>query len=136
MMTATFLDTNVILRHLLQDDPEQSPKATAFLIRIERGELKVRASELVIFETVFTLQRRYQQPKARIREILLPLLLLPGILLPGKRGWMKVFNTYVDLNLSFADAYHVVLMEKLKLSEIATFDTDFDRVSGIKRVEL
>ena len=136
MMTVTFLDTNVILRHLLQDDPEQSPKATVFLIRIERGELKVRASELVIFETVFTLQRRYQQPKARIREILLPLILLPGILLPGKRRWMKVFNTYVDLNLSFADAYHVVLMEKLKLSEIATFDKDFDRVSSIKRVEL
>jgi hypothetical protein len=37
----------------------------------------------VIFETVFTLQRVYRQ--AAIGDALLPLLELPGIMLPGKR---------------------------------------------------
>lgn len=135
-MSVIFLDTNVLLRHLIHDDPKQSTKATDFLHRIEQGEIQARISELVIFETVFTLEKSYRQLKAKIREFLLPLISMPGIILPNKRRWKRVFNLYVDLNLSFADAYHVVLMEELKITEIATFNTDFDRVPGIKRVKL
>jgi len=135
-MSAIFLDTNVLLRHLIHDDPKQSTKATDFLHRIEQGEIQARISELVIFETVFTLERSYRQLKARIREILLLLISMPGIIIPNKRRWKRVFNLYVDLNLPFTDAYHVVSMEQLKLTEIATFDTHFDRVPGIKRVKL
>jgi hypothetical protein len=56
------------------DDPEQSPRATAYLQRIEQGQLRVRIADTVIFETVFTLQRSYHQPKSKIREALLPLI--------------------------------------------------------------
>jgi predicted nucleic acid-binding protein len=135
-MTLSFLDTNIFLRHLLQDDPDHSPKASAFLKRIEAGEVKVRTSDTVIFETVFTLQKVYRRPKAAIRDTLLPLLELPGIVLPQKRRYRKVFSLYVDENLPFADAYHAVLMEQLNLTEIVTFDTDFDRITGITRVKL
>ncbi len=135
-MSAVLLDTNVLLRHLIHDDPKQSTRATDFLHRIEQGEIQARISELVIFETVFTLERSYRQLKARIRQILLPLISMPGIIIPNKRRWKRVFNLYVDLNLPFADAYHVVLMGELKLTEIATFDTDFDRASGINRIDL
>lgn len=134
-MAVQFLDSNVILRHLLGDHPEHSPRATAYLGRVEQGEIRVRTADTVIFEVVFTLQRQYHQPKSRIREALLPLIELPGILLPGKRRFRRVFDFYVDLNLSFADAYHAVLMEQLKLDEIVTFDREFDRLSDIKRWE-
>lgn len=134
-MALPFLDTNILLRHLLHDHPEHSPKATAYLARIERGEFRVHTADTVIFEVVFTLQRHYRQPKAKIREVLLPLIELPGIVLPGKRRFRKVFDLYVDLNLPFADAYHAVLMGHLKLDEIVTFDTEFDRLPGIRRVE-
>jgi predicted nucleic acid-binding protein len=135
-MALLFLDTNIFLRHLLQDDPTQSPKASAFLKRIEEGSVKVRTSDTVIFETVFTLQKAYRQPKQAISDALLPLLELPGIMLPSKRRYRKVFSLYVDSNLPFADAYHAVLMEQLNLTEIVTFDTDFDRIKGITRVKL
>ncbi|MCC7090037.1 MAG: hypothetical protein IT295_12850, partial [Dehalococcoidia bacterium] len=39
MATEVLLDTNVFLRHLLQDHPEQSPASTALLERIESGVL-------------------------------------------------------------------------------------------------
>jgi predicted nucleic acid-binding protein len=84
-MTLPLLDTNVFLRHLLADHPIQSPRATAYLARIEQGELRVRTTEIVVFETVFNLQRLYKQPKATIRDALLPLIELPGIVLPSKR---------------------------------------------------
>lgn len=135
-MAQQFLDTNVLLRHLLQDHPEHSPKATAYLERVERGEVQARIADTVVFETVFVLERHYGQAKSRIRDVLLPLLELAGIALPGKRRLRKVFDLYVDLNLPFADAYHAVVMEHLRVTEIATFDAHFDRVPGVKRVPL
>ena len=42
---------------------------------------------------------------------------------------------YVDLNIPFADAYLAVLMERLNLTEIVSFDRDFDKVAGLERVE-
>jgi len=134
-MALPFLDTNILLRHLLQDHPEQSPRATAYLARIELGEIKVRTADTVVFETVFTLQRQYGHPKAAVRDNLLPLLELPGIVLPGKRGLRKVFDLYVERNLSFIDAHHVVLMQQLGLDHIVSFDKQFDRVPGVTRVE-
>ncbi len=135
MADIPFLDTNILLRHLRHDHPDFSPRATALLASVERGELRVRTADTVIFETVYTLHGLYKQPKAAIRDALLPLLGLPGIMLQGKRRFERVFNYYVDLNISFADAYHAVLMEDLKLTTIISFDRDFDRVPGLQRLE-
>lgn len=134
-MALPFLDSNIVLRHLLDDHPEQSPRATDYIRRIERGEVKVRIADPVIFETVFTLERTYKQPKARIREGVLAFLELPGIVLPGKRRFRRIFAWYADLNISFVDAYHAVLMQDLKLAEVVSFDPHFDRVPGITRTE-
>jgi predicted nucleic acid-binding protein len=130
-----FLDTNVFLRHLLQDVPEQSSRASALLGRLERGEITARIADTVVFETVFNLQRRYGIAKAAIRDQVLPLIELPAIELPNKQRLRRVFELYVDRNMSFADAFHVAVMEQLGIEEIASFDKDFDRVPGIRRVE-
>ncbi len=135
-MALPFLDTNILLRHLRQDEPILSPRATAILDRVERGELSVRTSDIVVFESVFTLQRSYREPRDRIAAGLLPIIELPGIVLPGKRHYRNVFDLYVGGGLGFADCYHVVLMQRLKLSDILTFDTDFDGVPGIRRREV
>jgi predicted nucleic acid-binding protein len=135
MSALPFVDTNIFLRHLRQDHSEFSPRATEFLRRVERQELKVRTADTVIFETVFTLQSLYKQPKAAIRDALFPLIALPGIVLPRKARIRHAFDYYVDLNISFADAYHAALMKDLKLAEIVSFDRDFNRIPGITRTE-
>ncbi|SRR6266545_579739 len=134
-MAQPFLDTNMLLRHFLQDVPDQSARATAYLQRVEAGEVEVRISDIVLFETVYTLQRQYDEPKDKIRDGVLAVLELPGIVLPGKRRFPRIFDLYVNFNLSFADAYHAVLMDRLGLDEIVTFDRGFDRVPGLRRIE-
>lgn len=74
-----FLNTNLLLRHLTQDHPELSPRATALIRHIEAGELTVRTTDTVIFETVYTLQRFYRVPRVQVQAIVLPLLELRGI---------------------------------------------------------
>ncbi len=134
-MATSFIDTNLFLRHLRQDHPDFSPRSTAYFAEIEAGEIQGRTSDLVIFEVVFTLQRTYKQPKAAIRDALLPLLELQGIILPGKRRYRRVFDLYVRLNISFADASHAVLMSQLKITDVMSFDAEFDRVPCIRRSE-
>lgn len=134
-----FLDTNIFLRHLLQDHAEHSLKATDYLLQIQESKKRVYTSDLVIFEVVYTLQRTYKKPKNTIKEAVLPLLELPAIYLPGKRRYRRVFELCTELNISFADAYHIVFMEKKKIINVASFDKDFDKakkVSKIRRVEL
>jgi uncharacterized protein len=135
MNTLPFLDTNIFLRHLRGDHADFSPRATALLRRIEQGTLKVRTSDTIVFETVFTLERFYKQSKEAIRGAFLPLIELPGIVLPGKRRFRRVFSYYIDKNIPFADAYHAVLMESLRLTRIVSFDRDFDRIPTVARVE-
>jgi predicted nucleic acid-binding protein len=135
MSAPPLLDTNVLLRHLTQDHPEQSERASAYLARVEQGEFRVRLADTVIFETVFTLQRFYGQPRSAIRDALLPLIELPGIELPGKRRPRRASDLYVDHNLSFADAYHATLVEGLNLPAMVSFDRGLDRVPGLRRIE-
>ena len=135
MNSLPFLETNIFLRHLREDHTDFSPRATALLARIEEGSLRVRTADTVIFETVFTLERVYKQSREAIRDTFLPLIELPGIVLPGKRRFRKVFTYYIDKNISFADAYHAVLMESLRLREIVSFDRDFNRIPTLIRVE-
>lgn len=130
-----FLDTNVILRHLLADVPEQSARARALLLRIESGNLRVRLAETVVFELVFTLQRVYRKSPQEIRDALLPILELPAISLPGKAVVREAFRLYGETGLPFADAYHAALMADLGITEIFTFDRHFDHCPGITRRE-
>jgi predicted nucleic acid-binding protein len=134
-MALPLLDTNILLRHLRADVPHQSPRATALIERIERGDVEVHLADLVIFETVFTLQRSYKVPKDRIRDALLPIIELPGIVLPGKRRFRRVFELYITHNIAFGDAYLAVQMQQLKSRQIYSFDRELDRLPDIERLE-
>jgi predicted nucleic acid-binding protein len=130
-----FLDTNVFLRHHLQDHPDHSPRATVYFDRIGRGGLRVETTATVIFEMVFTLQSFYKHPRPLIRDNVLPLLWLPGIALPGKRRIRRAFDLYTSTNLSFADCLHVAIAEARKAPQFVSFDRGLDRIAGLNRVE-
>jgi predicted nucleic acid-binding protein len=129
------LDTNVVLRHLLNDHAQQSRRATAFLGLIELGETRVQSPITVVFETVFTLERGYSLTKSVVRDVVLPIFELPGIVMAGKRHLAAVFDIYVEHNVSFADAYHAVLARTLGNSEVISYDKGYDRVPELKRLE-
>jgi uncharacterized protein len=135
-MIPRFLDTNILLRYLTRDDEAKARAALRLLLRVERGEERVHTSPMVVFETVFTLQSFYRQPRARIRERLRPILAMRSLALPNKRLYLAALDLYVERPyLSFADAFNVVYMRARGITEIYSWDTDFDRVGGVTRVE-
>lgn len=134
-MSACFLHTNILLRYLTRDDEPKAQRALNLLTRVERGEEKVITSSLVIFETVFTLQSFYRVPRQRIKELILPIISLRGLHLPGKSLYYQTFDLYVTKNISFVDAYNAVYMLSEGISNIYSWDTDFDKIEGIVRLE-
>lgn len=130
-----FLDTNVLLRYLTRDDEEKASRALALLTKVERGEEKVVTSAMVIFEAVFTLQKRYGVPRERIQASLGDIISLRGLDLPNKHLYAQALDLYASKNLSFADAFNAAYMQSRQVSEIYSWDTDFDRLEHLSRIE-
>jgi predicted nucleic acid-binding protein len=129
------LDTNVVLRHLLQDHADHSPRATAMLTRIGVGDLSVHVTASVFFEAVFTLERQQRVPKSQIRAALVLILAIPGLLVHERSRLERALDLFVERNIPFVDAYLVATMEDLGSTQIISFDRHFDRIPGIERVE-
>lgn len=123
------------MRHLRQDHPDHSRRASAYLVRIERDEIRARLPVTVVFETVFTLERVYRQTRLDVRDAVLPLIELKGMVPTDRSLLRRTFDLYVGGTLSFADAYHAALAERFASGEIVSFDRDFDRIPGLRRVE-
>lgn len=130
-----FLDTNILLRYLTKDDEQKARQALLLLSRVERGEEKVVTSPMVIFETVFTLQKRYRVPREQIRNALGDILSLRGLQLANKHLYERALELYASKNISFADAFNAAYMQSKGLSEIYSWDDDFDRLEGFTRLE-
>ena len=131
-----FLDANILLQHLAREDEQKAIGCRELLLRLERGEEVAVATDIVIFEAVYILQsaRHYGLSRGRIRQLLEPIIALRGLRLPRKSLYPRAFYLYCEEGIGFADAYNVAFMEVRGLSEVYSYDTDFDRIEGISRV--
>src|SRR5947208_3318085 len=102
-MSTRFLDSNILLRHLLNDDLTKAARCLTLFKAIEEGKVTVWTSPLVIAEVVFVLsnQKTYNVERARIRDLLLPLIHLPGLKVSQKRMFDRVFALYVALTIDY-----------------------------------
>jgi predicted nucleic acid-binding protein len=134
-MRPKFLDTNILLRFMADDDEDRSRRGLALLHRVERGELRLVTSTMVIFETVFVLRRRYRASHASIRRALIPVLTLEGLHVPDRGLLIRALDLCVELNVPLTDAYNVASMEALGIAEIFSWDPHFNRFPNITRLE-
>ena len=64
------------------------------------------------------------------------MLTLRGLKLPLKRVCLRGLDVYASSPaLDFEDALAVAHMEQLGISRIVSYDRDFDRVAGLRRLE-
>jgi predicted nucleic-acid-binding protein len=70
------IDTNVLLRYLLNDDPKQSKKAAT----VNQGSQKVLITDVVLVETIWTLKgKKYNLDKEGIVQVISALFEEPKI---------------------------------------------------------
>lgn len=135
------IDTNVLLRYLLDDDQAQAKKATKLI----KGEEIVLVTDVVLVETIWTLKgKKYQLKKPDLVAVIQALFKEYNIRFEhGQTVWMAL-NDYRTANpadgktADFSDsliinkAKYTASAQKLKLTGIYTFDIAAQQLPGTK----
>jgi predicted nucleic acid-binding protein len=132
-----FIDANVFIRHLTRDDPEKARACFELFRKAQQREITLTTSESVIAEVVYVLSSKqlYNLPREEIRKLLYPLLSLPGLKLTHRKTYLRALDLYATYPLDFEDALTLAQMERQKISELYSYDRDFDQAAGITRLE-
>ncbi|VAW56493.1 hypothetical protein MNBD_GAMMA07-2197 [hydrothermal vent metagenome] len=140
------IDTNVLLRYLLQDDDKQSPKANKLLI----CKNKVLITDVVLTETIWTLKgKKYKLEKKDLLLVVDQLFKDPNIVFEDSQTVWRAINDYRNTNrikvgtkkkdADFADA---LILEKSKFhchesnsqfEGLYSFDMAAQQINGIKK---
>ncbi len=134
-----FLDTNVFIRYMTGDDAAKADACYELFQRVQRGDEELFTSEAVVAEVAFVLASRrgpYRLDHDEVRARLLPIVSLRGLRLPQKGVCLRALDLYGSSPfLDFEDALSVAHMERQGMTEIVSYDQDFDRLAGIQRSE-
>lgn len=126
-----YVDTNVLVRHLTNDPPDQARRATAILENAERLIL----TDVVVAELVHVLESYYERPRRQIAESVQSLLALSSIAVSNHDLLLRALELYEHTRLDFAEAYLASAAELTGVGTIASFDRTLDRVETIDRVQ-
>ncbi len=121
------LDTNVLLRHLLGDDPDQSPRAHRLMRQLQEESRRAELQDVVIAETVWVLEKGLGVPRKEIASHLLTLLSLRGLLHRAKEIARDALECYARTDSDIVDCLLAAQVRE-RGGEVCTFDNDFDRL--------
>ncbi len=126
-MKELYLDTNVLLRYLLGDIPDQFQEAKKIIETIEKGETKGFLSILVVNELIWILENYYSLKRNVYIPKLLKLLLIDQIkIMEVKKDILaKILEKMQKQKIDFTDMY---LVHVAPVGKIVSFDQDFKKI--------
>jgi len=131
-----FADTNLFLRYLTNDIPEQAQAFEQLLLKAGRGEMHLVTNSLVIAEIVWTLESFYQLSPADTQSKILAILNTPGLEVAEADLLLQAITWHVEKNVDFIDAYNAAWMVTQGLTTIFTHDrkhfSRFDRLTVVE----
>jgi predicted nucleic-acid-binding protein len=119
------VDTNVLVRVIVQDDPRQTDAAKLF---VQSG---IWVSTLVLAETVWVLESNYGHGRREIDQAVGMMLDLPNVILQDAdavRGALELFRARPGID--FSDCLILALARNAGHLPLGTFDRALSRVTG------
>ncbi|MBW2116300.1 MAG: PIN domain-containing protein [Deltaproteobacteria bacterium] len=123
------IDTNVVLRYLLGDHPEFSPKAEAVMTDVSTGSKKAEILDIVIVECVYVMEKFYKIPKTEIVEKLSSLLNFTGIVNPDRSELLEAVLKFKDSNVDIVDCILAACSSPEKV--VISFDKDMKKLKAV-----
>ena len=123
----SLLDANVILRFVLGDDWDQSPRAHLFMKRLEAAEELAELEDVVLAETIWVLEKHARIPRFEIARTLSDLLAFRGIRYRGKRVGLQALTFFASTNCDIADCL-LAARAKSRRAKVVSFDNDFKKL--------
>lgn len=135
-MDDLFVDTNVFLRFLTNDDPAKARRAQQLFERAVAGEITLRTSLLVVAEIVWTLESYYELDRADVADKIAKILNTPNLRCESATIVRQAVDLYAERNIDFIDAFHACALQAEGATRIVTFDRKhFRRVDWLEVVE-
>ncbi len=130
-----FADTNLFLRYLTNDIPEQADAAEGLFRRAAAGEITLVLNSMVIAEIVWVLESFYHLPRPEVEDKVLKILATPGLEIPDRDLIARAILWYAERNVDFIDAYNAAWMEAHHITTVCTFNQKhFARLPGITAI--
>lgn len=124
-MTKIFLDTNVWLRYLLQDN--RNSKSCGELIQaIEAGKFRPYTSTIVLLEINYVLTSLYKIPISRVAKDIRIITKTRNLTIIEKTNFPEALNLYQKTKIKLADC--LIATQLPTNSILVTFDKDFKKV--------
>lgn len=132
-MNKVLLDSNIFLRLLVGDVPQQKNLAEKLLLKIEAGKLKGLVSVLVINEVIWVMDNFYELKRMDYLPKLIQLLSLKNIIFleTKKTELMKVLESLaagLSKTIDFTDCYLTVKANR-KIT-VASFDKHLSKLGN------
>ena len=122
------IDTNVILRYLLDDHKRFSPRAKTFFQDVAGGLKKAELTSVVVTECVYVMEKFYEIPKNEIVDKLSRILNIKGIVNPDKS---EILDALLKYEISGADIVDCILAAKSSPHRlVVSFDKDLEKLKA------
>jgi predicted nucleic-acid-binding protein len=121
------LDTNVLVRFLTGDDPEQAKKVFNLLTSAEKENSRLFIPVAVILETIWVLESAYEIPRDKIVEAISDILLLPILEFEQHNAIQKLAVKARKVNTDLADLLIGIVSIECGCDKVLTFDKKASR---------
>lgn len=125
----TALDTNVIVRYLVGDHPEQAEAARVLLEGLIPGNPGFICRE-VVMEVGWVLERAYRFTRAQIAEVLLDLTASDSLVVEHSDDVAAAAYRYRQGGVGFSDLMVLAAAERAGAVPLYTFDRRLARMDG------
>ena len=123
------IDTNVLLRYLVRDDPQQAKAARALLEGLTREDPGYVCRE-VATELVWVLERANRFDRAEIADVLLELVATDCLVFESVEDVIRSVLRYRRGGPGFSDLMTLAAAERAEALPLHTFDRRLARVEG------
>lgn len=124
------VDTNVVVRVLVGDDPRQQKAALERLRTIREDGGSVVVSAVVLAELAWVLNSSYAYDRAQIAEALRGVLNTPPFFTPQRAEVLAAIEAYAKGSADFSDYLILSLARADGCETLLTFDRRLLRIAG------
>jgi predicted nucleic-acid-binding protein len=128
------LDTNVLVRFLVQDDQDQAKVASAAIERLTEDEPGFVCREVMV-ELVWVLERAYRLDRLSIAGALDGLLSAIELVVEGSDDVAPALELYRNDGFDFADLMIAAAARRAGASELLTFDKKAARLPNVRTLQ-
>ncbi len=131
MRKRRLVDTNLIVRYLVQDHEKHAKAAGRLFEACDSGDLVIVVLPAVLAECVFVLESFYEHPREDIASALGTLISSPGIEIDEVSIHFDALERYRKTKVHFVDCL-IAATASSQTIPVATFDQDFRKFADVR----